>query len=363
MFFSLGSIIMQVMADSLILLKRDSGADDPRARFSELVGTLTAWLHGRVLEPALGGELERIFPPDGAFFCELAAACTAGLDAGWLGARGEPPLRYGRIIKPSPDTHGFSIDVVLMSDIAGPEHVHPNGEVDMVVPIDPAARFEGHGAGWVVFGPGSTHAPTVARRVGGSLICLTRRCGLHSDDAPDVRCYRLTHDRSESSEKGEGEAGYLQIIAGRVRDLRAKRGMTRRVLARDSGVSERYSGAARIRPSKSFDVGDPCGSRVRSTSARPLSLSIPMNRRWRTLSLRRFANSMTISCVRCNDSWRTTFSQRETAKRERRIALIGLRGAGKTTIGTLLAKRLGFPFIELDRRSRTRCRRSVVGDL
>ena len=33
----------------------------------------------------------------------------------------------------------------------------------------------------------------------------------------------------------------------------------------------------------------------------------------------------------------------------KRIALIGLRGAGKSTLGALLAKQLGVPFIELDR--------------
>jgi len=38
-----------------------------------------------------------------------------------------------------------------------------------------------------------------------------------------------------------------------------------------------------------------------------------------------------------------------TASRRSRIALIGLRGAGKSTLGSLLAQRLGFPFIELDK--------------
>jgi XRE family aerobic/anaerobic benzoate catabolism transcriptional regulator len=35
--------------------------------------------------------------------------------------------------------------------------------------------------------------------------------------------------------------------------------------------------------------------------------------------------------------------------RDRRIALIGLRGAGKSTLGAELARRLGVPFVELDR--------------
>jgi hypothetical protein len=141
----------------------------PQDNFASLVAELTSWLGGRSLDSALAEELNRVFPPESSLFSGLAAACTAGLDAGWLGNRGEPPLRYGRAIKPGPATHGFSIDVVLMSDVAGPEHTHPNGEVDMVVPIDAAAKFEGHGAGWVVFAPGSVHAPTV---VGGSAAVL-----------------------------------------------------------------------------------------------------------------------------------------------------------------------------------------------
>jgi hypothetical protein len=141
----------------------------PQEHFTELAAELTGWLQGRPLGPALAEELNRVFPSDSVLFSGLAAACRAGLDAGWLGNRGEPPLRYGRAIKPGPATHGFSIDVVLMSDVAGPEHAHPNGEIDMIVPIDPAAKFEDHGAGWVVFASGSVHVPTV---VGGSAAVL-----------------------------------------------------------------------------------------------------------------------------------------------------------------------------------------------
>ncbi len=43
------------------------------------------------------------------------------------------------------------------------------------------------------------------------------------------------------------------------------------------------------------------------------------------------------------------FGDADVAGRERRIALIGLRGAGKTTLGTALAERLDVPFVELDR--------------
>jgi hypothetical protein len=52
--------------------------------------------------------------------------------------------------------------VVDMCDIAGPHHVHPNGEIDLILPIDPQARFDGRPAGWLVCPPGSAHRPTVS---------------------------------------------------------------------------------------------------------------------------------------------------------------------------------------------------------
>jgi len=79
-------------------------------------------------------------------------------------------IRYGRIFKALPDTHGFSVDVVRMSDIAGPHHVHPNGEIDLIVPLTEGATFDGHPAGWCVYGPGSAHRPTVA---GAARSCLS----------------------------------------------------------------------------------------------------------------------------------------------------------------------------------------------
>jgi hypothetical protein len=37
------------------------------------------------------------------------------------------------------------------------------GEIDLVMPLDADAQFDGHGAGWVVYGPDSVHRPTVAQ--------------------------------------------------------------------------------------------------------------------------------------------------------------------------------------------------------
>ena len=49
-----------------------------------------------------------------------------------------------------------------MQDIAGPHHLHPLGEVDLIMPLEGDARFDGHPAGWCVYPPGSAHPPTVS---------------------------------------------------------------------------------------------------------------------------------------------------------------------------------------------------------
>jgi hypothetical protein len=67
-------------------------------------------------------------------------------------------IRFGRVIKA---IDGFSVDVVQMDDVVGPHHRHPGGEIDMIMPIDGDAKFDGQGRGWTVYGPGSAHNPTV----------------------------------------------------------------------------------------------------------------------------------------------------------------------------------------------------------
>ena len=64
-----------------------------------------------------------------------------------------PELRS--LLEASNATAGFSVDVVHMKDVKGPYHRHPKGEIDLVVPVTPGARFDGQGAGWVVYDPES----------------------------------------------------------------------------------------------------------------------------------------------------------------------------------------------------------------
>jgi len=129
--------------------------------FAALIAGVTARVAARPLDAALARELNVVAPGDGPEVASIAAACRKAIAEGWMCNREAGGIRYGRVVKPGPSTHGFSVDVVDMADVAGPHHRHPNGEIDLVMPLDAEARFDGHGAGWVVYGPGSEHAPTV----------------------------------------------------------------------------------------------------------------------------------------------------------------------------------------------------------
>ena len=48
-----------------------------------------------------------------------------------------------------------------MRNVEGPHHSHPQGEIDLIMPIEGDARFDGRPAGWLVCPPASAHRPTV----------------------------------------------------------------------------------------------------------------------------------------------------------------------------------------------------------
>jgi hypothetical protein len=131
-------------------------------QFQSLIGELTATLEGLPLDAALTERLNRQHPPGSSTFDSIFAACKQAVAEGWMCEREANGIRYGRVIKPAPMTHGFSVDVVEMNDCVGPHHVHPNGEIDMVMPLEGDARFDGQSAGWKVYPPGSAHRPTVS---------------------------------------------------------------------------------------------------------------------------------------------------------------------------------------------------------
>jgi XRE family aerobic/anaerobic benzoate catabolism transcriptional regulator len=139
----------------------------------------------------------------------------------------------------------------------------------------------------------------------------------------------------------------LSELGARVRAWRARRGMTRKQLASDSGLSERF--LADVETGK----GNVSINSLEA-AARALNISI--------LELLQDAPRPALARVqgllsRLDDTQLdqaygmlgSTFGLNDSQGRERRIALIGLRGAGKSTLGSQLAAERGVPFIELDR--------------
>lgn len=148
---------------------------------------------------------------------------------------------------------------------------------------------------------------------------------------------------------GDEDAAFLSALGDRVRELRARRGMTRKILAKDSGVSERYlaqletgQGNASLailrRIARALDV--PLESLVADTPEPPVELAHTVEL-LRRLGPEQLGEARTLLLK--------TFGDADAEARAHRIALIGLRGAGKSTLGAALAERLGIPFVELDR--------------
>ncbi len=131
-------------------------------RFQTLVARVTGTIDGLPVDKQLESLLNERFPAGGEAFEALASACRDAVAAGWMCDREHGGIRYGRVIKPGPATHGFSVDVVDMNEVVGPRHAHPFGEIDMIMPIEGDARFDGQGRGWLVYEPGSVHRPTVS---------------------------------------------------------------------------------------------------------------------------------------------------------------------------------------------------------
>jgi XRE family aerobic/anaerobic benzoate catabolism transcriptional regulator len=143
------------------------------------------------------------------------------------------------------------------------------------------------------------------------------------------------------------ETGFLEQLGQRVRTMRALRGMSRKVLARVSGISERY--IAQLEGGKG-NVSIVLLRRVSNAMGAHLEDLIPAaepSPDWAVIrDLVRKASPSQVAQAKDilgqGDSMqrRTSFAG---------IALIGLRGAGKSTLGKMLAKKIGWNFVELNK--------------
>jgi XRE family transcriptional regulator, aerobic/anaerobic benzoate catabolism transcriptional regulator len=145
------------------------------------------------------------------------------------------------------------------------------------------------------------------------------------------------------------DAAFLAAIGREVRRNRAKRGMTRRQLAQASETSERYlaqieSGSGNPSVSVLRAVAQaldlPCAALLPESGARTAALGeiLDLIARVPEGELPALTKEIEARLARAGN-----------ADRARRIALVGLRGAGKSTLGRMLAQHMNAPFVELDR--------------
>lgn len=131
--------------------------------FQGLIRQVTEFIGAQPLDQSLQEKLNQHFPFDGAVCQQIVETCQSAAKDGWMCQYGNAGLRYGRVIKPAVELNHYSVDVVDMEDIAGPHHRHPNGEVDLIMPVSDDALFDGHSRGWLVYGPDTAHCPTVTQ--------------------------------------------------------------------------------------------------------------------------------------------------------------------------------------------------------
>jgi len=154
-------------------------------------------------------------------------------------------------------------------------------------------------------------------------------------------------ERAEGTGVGPGrsDADYLRVLGERVRSHRLRRGMTRSMLSEHSAVSERYlaqleGGRGNVsirllrRIAQAMDVQ--VAELVHEGPEPPVELRL-IDEQLRRLPPEQLRH--------LHELLRERFAQ--PGPRRERVALIGLRGAGKSTLGPALAERLGVPFLKL----------------
>ncbi len=110
-------------------------------------------------------------PLDDADVAEIRELLAAGLRDGWLVLNDmRPGVQQGCVFE-RVGCYGVS---ALFIEGHGRGHTHPEGEVGLGFAWSGDPRIDGHGPGWVVFPPGSHHAPEVA---GGRMLLLFFRPG------------------------------------------------------------------------------------------------------------------------------------------------------------------------------------------
>ena len=158
-------------------------------------------------------------------------------------------------------------------------------------------------------------------------------------------------DALPAAEAAVGRDPFLVALGERVRMLRARKGLTRKALSQGADVSERHLANLELGlGNASILVLRQVAQALSCSLAELLGDETTASPEW--LLLRDLlAGRSEAELQRARAALQPLFggAPRGTADRARRIALIGLRGAGKSTLGQMLADGVDVPFVELNR--------------
>ncbi len=164
--------------------------------------------------------------------------------------------------------------------------------------------------------------------------------------------FRLMNEHARPAPAAAEFDSFLVRVGERVRTGRSRRGLSRKALAQRSGVSERYLAQ--------LEAGTGNCSllllrRIAEAVHLPMSDLVaeePARSADGALLMQLVDRLSPDQIAEARDYLVTHFGAAIGGRRQDRIALIGLRGGGKSTLGKLLAKALETPFIELTPRGR-----------
>jgi XRE family transcriptional regulator, aerobic/anaerobic benzoate catabolism transcriptional regulator len=154
----------------------------------------------------------------------------------------------------------------------------------------------------------------------------------------------MSEDQALVETKADGEHKLLQTAGERIRALRALRGMSRKMVADQADVSERHLGlietgkgnvSIRLLGRIASALGVPAGELLSPSPGHHVRLLGEL--------------LATLSDDEQQEAFRLLRTRFRDAGKGRRVTLIGLRGAGKSTLGRRLAERYGVPFVRISR--------------
>lgn len=159
-------------------------------------------------------------------------------------------------------------------------------------------------------------------------------------------------DRSEIAGQGRPakKEPFLVALGERIRTLRARRGLTRKATAQAAGISERHLANLELGTGNaSILILQQVAQALQCPLAELIGDVTTSTPEW--LLIRELLEGRSdVDLHRARLKLAELFgSSGDQRSRLARIALIGLRGAGKSTLGRMLAEDLGYPFVELSR--------------